>query len=327
MSRRTARMATRSSFTKLFRQHCCTLPIALVALSQYCAYGVELGASPTKVRTAQTKLVMQTQPPAGNEATATTAAPIAPTSPAPAAVATPAPIATTPTVAAPAPAVQSTITSAAPATANPVTITSPVVVAPATPIPATPNPITIQQQPPQQPSQLIGTGSGEGSSESSSNSDNTGPIRVPQLHVPNISVSDIGTKMLPEDMVVGRLPPKIALPYGPDRPNADMMNLKTWTAPVFCYQNLFFEDVMLERHGHERCWPLQPVISGARFFTSYAMMPYSAVLHPPLQDRYSTGHYRAGTAAPCLRQRSTYDKTALRMQLLTTGTTVLAFQP
>lgn len=307
-------MAIRSSFTKLIRQQCCALPVALVVLSQYCAYGVELGSSPTKVRTAQTKLVVQTQPPAAAEAPAET--PVTPQPPAPS------------PVAAPAPAVPAAVPTATPAATNPVTITSPVVVAPATPLPATPAPIAVQQQPTPS-STLVGVGgnSADNSGDSSNNNDDTGPIRVPQLTVPNISVSDIGTKMLPEDMVAGRLPAKIALPYGPERPNADTMTMKTWTAPVFCYQNLFFEDVMLERHGHERCWPLQPVISGARFFTSYAMMPYSAVLHPPLQDRYSTGHYRAGTAAPCLRQRVPYDKTALRMQLLTTGTTVLAFQP
>ncbi len=153
------------------------------------------------------------------------------------------------------------------------------------------------------------------------------PIVVPNLTIPNISVSGIGTGTTPEDAVAGRLPAPVALPYGPDRQGMWILQNKTWVAPVFCHQPLYFEDIMLERHGHERLPPLQPILSGVRFFTTIATQPYLAYLNPPFRESYNTGNYRPGSAAPGLRQRAPYDKGAMRFQLLTTGTTVLAFQP
>jgi len=156
---------------------------------------------------------------------------------------------------------------------------------------------------------------------------NRDPLVLPALKVPNTSIPTDGTNSVPEDLVVGRLPSAIYLPYGPDRYGFWRLETKTWIAPVFCHQPLFFEDTMLERHGQERNPCLQPLLSGARFFSDVAFQPYQAYLHPPLQEQPSAGHYRTGSAAPCLRQRVPYDAGAIRFQLLTTGTVVLAAQP
>ena len=153
------------------------------------------------------------------------------------------------------------------------------------------------------------------------------PIVLPALTVPNTSLKGVGMDSTPEDLVVGRLPSGIALPYGADRYGFWDLDRKTWTAPVFCHQPTYFEDTMLERHGHERLPYLQPLVSGARFFSNIAFLPYQSYIYPPLEERYSPGHYRPGSAAPHLRQRAPYDAGALRYQLLTTGTAVLAGQP
>jgi len=156
---------------------------------------------------------------------------------------------------------------------------------------------------------------------------NRDPIVLPSLAIPNTSIEGVGTGATPEDVVGGRLPPTIPLPYGADRYGFWALDSKSWTAPVFCHQPLYFEDVMLERYGQERFPSVQPILSGARFFSSVALLPYKSYLQRPLEDRYSTGYYRPGSTAPCVRQRLPYDAGAMRFQLLTTGTVVLAGQP
>ena len=153
------------------------------------------------------------------------------------------------------------------------------------------------------------------------------PIVLPVLAVPDISIKAVGRNAIPENSVAGRLPGSIPLPFGPDRHGSIDGYYKTWTAPVFCHQPTYFEDTMLEQHGHERFSPFQPLVSGVRFYSTAAFLPYLAYLDPPLRYSHSTDHYRPGSAAPCLRQRPPYDKGAMRMQLLTTGTAFLTFQP
>jgi hypothetical protein len=117
------------------------------------------------------------------------------------------------------------------------------------------------------------------------------------------------------------------LPYGPDREAGWSVKTKHWVAPVYCHQPTYYEDVMLEHHGHERCVVLQPVLSGARFYTGIFFTPYLATLRPPLQDIPSTGHYRPGSCAPALRQRAPYDPTAMKVQAAATAAGVVALQP
>ena len=166
-----------------------------------------------------------------------------------------------------------------------------------------------------------------GAGKDQASSKNREPILLPALTVPNTSKTGAGQGETPEDFVSGRLPSPIPLPYGPDRYGFWELGYKTWTAPVYCAQPLYFEDTMLERHGHERAPCLQPLVSGARFFSNIAFLPYNAYLQRPLEERHSTGHYRPGSAAPGLRQRAAYDAGALRFQLLTTGTSIIAVQP
>jgi len=153
------------------------------------------------------------------------------------------------------------------------------------------------------------------------------PLRVGSLSIPNTSIAGIGTGTTPEDATDGRLPDPMPLPYGPDREAGWSVKTKHWVAPVYCHQPTYYEDVMLEHHGHERCVVLQPVLSGARFYTGIFFTPYLATLRPPLQDIPSTGHYRPGSCAPALRQRAPYDPTAMKVQAAASAAGVVALQP
>ena len=153
------------------------------------------------------------------------------------------------------------------------------------------------------------------------------PLRVGSLSIPNTSIAGIGTGTTPEDATDGRLPDPMPLPYGPDREAGWSVKTKHWVAPLYCHQPTYYEDVMLEHHGHERCVVLQPVLSGARFYTGIFFTPYLATLRPPLQDIPSTGHYRPGSCAPALRQRAPYDPTAMKVQAAATAAGVVALQP
>jgi hypothetical protein len=72
----------------------------------------------------------------------------------------------------------------------------------------------------------------------------------------------------------------------------------TWKASALCSKPLYFEQVGLERYGHS--WPrcMQPLVSGAHFFGSVAILPYKMGLETPNECIYALGHYRPGSCAP-----------------------------
>ncbi len=72
----------------------------------------------------------------------------------------------------------------------------------------------------------------------------------------------------------------------------------TWKASALCHKPLYFEQTQLERYGHS--WPrcVQPIMSGAHFFGSVAILPYKMGLETPNECIYSLGHYRPGSCAP-----------------------------
>lgn len=152
-------------------------------------------------------------------------------------------------------------------------------------------------------------------------------FELPGLSLPDTRVANIGTKAMPKDIAAGRLPETIALPTGETRRLAVALNrhTKQWLPVAICHQPLYFEDVMLERHGHEAYPCLQPIVSGVRFFGSIPLLPYMMTLHEPCENLYNLGYYRPGSAAPCLRQRLPYNRRAIRNQVLATGSAAVAF--
>jgi hypothetical protein len=147
----------------------------------------------------------------------------------------------------------------------------------------------------------------------------TGPIVILPLNTPNISTEGIGTGAKPENMAAGRIPGAIPFPTGLDRGTPVFPHEKHWVPSAICHKPLYFQDTMLERHGHERFHALQPMISGARFFGTLPLMPYLMTLHPPAEDIYNLGHYRPGTTAPRLFERAPYDARAIGVQTAVTG--------
>ncbi len=72
----------------------------------------------------------------------------------------------------------------------------------------------------------------------------------------------------------------------------------TWKATGACHKPLYFEEVQLERYGHEWGPFAQPVISTAHFFGNIAVLPYKMGIHPMNECQYSLGYYRPGSCAP-----------------------------
>jgi hypothetical protein len=72
----------------------------------------------------------------------------------------------------------------------------------------------------------------------------------------------------------------------------------TWKASALCHKPLYFEDVQLERYGHEWGPLAQPVISAAHFFGTLPILPYKMGLETPNECVYALGYYRPNSCAP-----------------------------
>lgn len=124
-------------------------------------------------------------------------------------------------------------------------------------------------------------------------------VRDP-IGAPNISVSEIGTKVLPANEAGKERPETQALPGGAER-GFSYVNYR-WQAANNSSLPLYFEEPMLERHGQQICPTcLQPAVSGTKFLSNLLLYPYKATLQPALECRYTLGHFRPGSATPCLR--------------------------
>lgn len=71
-----------------------------------------------------------------------------------------------------------------------------------------------------------------------------------------------------------------------------------WKASALCHKPLYFEQKHLERYGHSWGPYLDPVVSGAHFFTRLPVLPYCMGIKAPNECVYTLGHYRPGSCAP-----------------------------
>ena len=77
-----------------------------------------------------------------------------------------------------------------------------------------------------------------------------------------------------------------------------------WVAPQTASCPPLFDDVPLERYGQTVCPVLQPVISGLRFYGTFAVLPCKLAADGICQPIYTSGYYRPGSSdVPCVRQR------------------------
>ncbi|GIX02952.1 MAG: hypothetical protein KatS3mg112_1889 [Thermogutta sp.] len=72
----------------------------------------------------------------------------------------------------------------------------------------------------------------------------------------------------------------------------------TWTASALCHKPLYFEQVAVERYGHNLGPIVQPFASAAHFFLTVPILPYKMGLNPPNECVYALGYYRPGSCAP-----------------------------
>jgi hypothetical protein len=151
-----------------------------------------------------------------------------------------------------------------------------------------------------------------------------GRFALPALLAPSIATDTIGNGRTPRGFRAGDAGPTRPLPETSEYRGTQSWTLACWAAANTYSNPRYFEDRMLERHGHERCPPLTPVISGARFFTGIAMLPYLMTVSPPCREESTLGYFRSGSAAPALKQRPPYDRRALLVEVAAIAAAFLA---
>lgn len=146
-------------------------------------------------------------------------------------------------------------------------------------------------------------------------SGNLASVLSSSIRVSNTSVDGIGNGQLPPEGILPGV--ETSLPDGVAR--GAISKCVHWAPASICHYPLYFEDVMLERHGHQKFCRLQPLISGARFFATLPVLPYKQALQGPAESIYTLGNYRAGTPAPALKQRLPWDRNAATVEALSLG--------
>jgi hypothetical protein len=139
---------------------------------------------------------------------------------------------------------------------------------------------------------------------------------LPPIAALTTEMTEIGNGEVPEGFRKGEPSPQIDLPEtGLDRGLPWQWYTQAWAAPNTFFHPLYFEDRMLERHGHQRFPHLTPLVSGGRFVAQAAMLPYLSAIHPPSECHYSLGYFRAGSPVPAFLQRPPYQRKAAAAQL------------
>ncbi|KAA5543620.1 hypothetical protein FYK55_10440 [Roseiconus nitratireducens] len=142
-----------------------------------------------------------------------------------------------------------------------------------------------------------------------------GQFSLPPIEALTTNTDDIGDGKLPAGFREGEQAPVMSLPEsGMDRDVAWQWHLRPWAASNMFTHPLYFEDRMLERHGHQRFPHLQPAISGGRFLASTFMLPYLSTINPPCECQYTLGYFRTGNCVPAFKQRPPYKRSAAAAQ-------------
>jgi len=153
-----------------------------------------------------------------------------------------------------------------------------------------------------------------------------GRIVLPPLMAATTETDEIGNGRVPDDFRGEAKTPEQPLPEsGADRGFTPSWTLRPWAAPNTFSYPLYFEDRMLERHGHKRFGHFQPLAAGVRFFSTFPMLPYVMTVRPAHDARYSLGYYRAGSPAPLFLQRPPYERKAAITQAAAIAGGIIAF--
>lgn len=138
-----------------------------------------------------------------------------------------------------------------------------------------------------------------------------GRFVLPEMIAPSLETTNIGNGRTPEGYLGGEPSRTELLPESPqDRGETWNWTVGHWAAADTFSHPRYFEDRMLERHGHERHPHLQPFVSGARFFATVPMLPYLMTVRDPFDCESTLGYYRSGSCAPVMLQRPPYERRA-----------------
>lgn len=142
-----------------------------------------------------------------------------------------------------------------------------------------------------------------------------GRLELPPIASATTRTEGIGTGRVPPPALTDEDRPPSVLPESVvERDPQWASSTYLFAAPNTFSHPLYFEDVMLERHGHERFPALQPMISGARFVGQAAMLPYLMTVRPPADFEYKMGHFRPGDPVYPYLQRPPYVRNAAIVQ-------------
>jgi hypothetical protein len=143
----------------------------------------------------------------------------------------------------------------------------------------------------------------------------TGQLALPPIMAATTNVAAIGNGSTPKEFRGENETPTNDIPesgYGRDT-NWSPTTYQFAAANTFSNPR-YFEDRMLERHGHERFPYLQPFVSGARFFGTVPMLPYLMTVSPPCECQYELGYFRAGSCVYPYIQRPPYQRDAVLVE-------------
>lgn len=123
----------------------------------------------------------------------------------------------------------------------------------------------------------------------------------PALHQISLDITPpVG--QLPDDRAEVQFAQLDRQPHQPGTTRPWCATTEYWQASLLNHQPLYFEDVNLERHGFSHgC--LQPLISGGKFFTTIAILPYLMGSQPAHGTQYTLGETRSGNPACYVCQR------------------------
>lgn len=148
-----------------------------------------------------------------------------------------------------------------------------------------------------------------------------GRFQLPPIEALTTGTDKIGNGEVPLGFRQGDASPMIPLPEsGIQRGLPWQWTAHHWAAANTFSHPLYFEDRMLERHGHQRHPLCQHLASGGRFAAQALMLPYLAAINPPSECQYTLGYYRAGSCVPAFLQRPPYQRKAVLSQVTGIGT-------
>ncbi len=117
--------------------------------------------------------------------------------------------------------------------------------------------------------------------------------------VPLNSLSDVDMSYIAD---LWNLPFRCGSGFEPQVGRDFIASTVQWKASGACHNPLYFEQVQLERYGHDAGPIVQPLLSSAHFFLTIPILPYKMGINPMNECQYALGYYRPGNCAPYMMQ-------------------------